>query len=92
MNLDTCYAAKGGSNTAGPTKGANEVSAATNEVIDAPGVSGLSFTPVLVRVLKGFADEHRTENLQLSVMLKHRKTAKVFQLLFRLQEFSSKIA
>lgn len=66
--LDTCYAAKGGSNTAGPTKGANEVIAATNEVIEAPGVSRLSFTRVLVRVLKNFAEKHRTENLQLSAV------------------------
>ena len=68
MILDTCYAAKGGSNTAGPTKGANEVIAATNEVIEAPGVSRLSFTRVLVRVLKNFAEKHRTENLQLSAV------------------------
>ena len=68
MILDTCYAAKGGSNTAGPTKGANEVIAATNEVIQAPGVSRLSFTRVLVRVLKNFAEKHRTENLQLSAV------------------------
>ena len=68
MVLDTCYAAKGGSNTAGPTKGANEVIAATNEVVDAPGVSRLSFTRVLVRVLKNFAEKHRTENLQLSAV------------------------
>ena len=61
MVLDTCYAAKGGSNTAGPTKGANEVIAATNEVIQAPGVSRLSFTRVLVRVLKNFAENHRGE-------------------------------
>ena len=68
MILDTCYAARGGSNTAGPTKGANEVIAATNEVIEAPGVSRLSFTRVLVRVLKNFAEKHRTENLQLSAV------------------------
>ena len=68
MILDTCYAAKGGSNTAGPTKGANEVIAATNEVIEAPGVSRFSFTRVLVRVLKNFAEKHRTENLQLSAV------------------------
>ena len=68
MILDTCYAAKGGSNTAGPTKGANEVIAATNEVIEAPGVSRLSFTRVLVRVLKNFAEKHRTGNLQLSAV------------------------
>ena len=68
MILDTCYAAKGGSNTAGPTNGANEVIAATNEVIQAPGVSRLSFTRVLVRVLKNFAEKHRTENLQLSAV------------------------
>ena len=68
MILDTCYAAKGGSNTAGPTKGANEVIAATNEVIEAPGVSRLSFTRVLVRVLKNFAEKHRTKNLQLSAV------------------------
>ena len=68
MILDTCYAGKGGSNTAGPTKGANEVIAATNEVIEAPGVSRLSFTRVLVRVLKNFAEKHRTENLQLSAV------------------------
>ncbi len=68
MILDTCYAAKGGSNTAGPTKGANEVIATTNEVIEAPGVSRLSFTRVLVRVLKNFAEKHRTENLQLSAV------------------------
>ena len=68
MILDTCYAAKGGSNTAGPTKGANEVIAATNEVIEAPGVSRLSFTRVLVRVLKNFVEKHRTENLQLSAV------------------------
>ena len=68
MILDTCYAAKGGSNTAGPTEGANEVIAATNEVIEAPGVSRLSFTRVLVRVLKNFAEKHRTENLQLSAV------------------------
>ena len=68
MILDTCYAAKGGSNTAGPTNGANEVIAATNEVIETPGVSRLSFTRVLVRVLKNFAEKHRTENLQLSAV------------------------
>ena len=68
MILDSCYAAKGGSNTAGPTNGANEVIAATNEVIEAPGVSRLSFTRVLVRVLKNFAEKHRTENLQLSAV------------------------
>ena len=68
MILDTCYAARGGSNTAGPTKGANEVIAATNEVIEAPGVSRLSFTRVLVRVLKNFAEKHRTKNLQLSAV------------------------
>ena len=68
MILDTCYAGKGGSNTAGPTKGANEVIAATNEVIEAPGVSRLSFTRVLVRVLKNFAEKHRTENMQLSAV------------------------
>jgi Heterokaryon incompatibility protein (HET) len=66
--LDTCYAAKGGSNTAGPTTGANEVIAATNEVNEAPGVSRLSFTRVLVRVLKNFAEKHRAENLQLSAV------------------------
>ena len=66
--LDTCYAAKGGSNNAGPTYGANEVIAATNEVIEAPGISRLSFTRVLVRVLKNFAEKHRTENLQLSAV------------------------
>ena len=69
MILDTCYAAKGGSNSAGPTKGANEVIAATNEVIQAPGVSRLSFTRVLVRVLKNLAERHRTENFQLSAVL-----------------------
>ena len=69
MILDTCYAGKGGSNTAGPTKGANEVIAATNEVIQAPGVSRLSFTRVLVRVLKNLAERHRTENFQLSAVL-----------------------
>lgn len=68
MILDTCYAARGGSNTAGPTKGANEVIAATNEVIEAPGVSRLSFTRVLARVLKNFAEKHRTQNLQLSAV------------------------
>ena len=68
MILDTCYAARGGSNTAGPTKGANEVIAATNEVIEAPGVSRFSFTRVLVRVLKNFAENHRTKNLQLSAV------------------------
>ena len=68
MILDTCYAAKGSSNIGGPTKGANEVIAATNEVIEAPGVSRLSFTRVLVRVLKNFAEKHRTENLQLSAV------------------------
>ena len=68
MILDTCYAARGGSNTAGPTKGANEVIAATNEVDEAPGVSRLSFTRVLVRVLKNFAEKHRTQNLQLSAV------------------------
>ena len=66
MILDTCYAGKGGANTAGPTKGANEVIAATDEVSEAPGVSRLSFTRVLVRVLKNFAEKHRTENWQLS--------------------------
>ena len=69
MILDTCYAGKGGSNTAGPTKGANEVIAATNEVIQAPGVSRLSFTRVLVRVSKNLAERHRTENFQLSAVL-----------------------
>ena len=46
----------------------NEVIAATNEVIEAPGVSRLSFTRVLVRVLKNFAEKHRTENMQLSAV------------------------
>ena len=66
MILDTCYAARAASNAAGPTKGANEVIVATNEVIDAPGVSRLSFTRVLIRVLKNIAERHQTENLQLT--------------------------
>ena len=76
MILDTCYAARGGSNAAGPTKGANEVIAATNEVIEATGVSRLSFTRVLVRVLKNFAEKHRTENLQLTAawLLTHMRS------------------
>jgi hypothetical protein len=44
--------------------GANEVIAATNEDSLAPGVSRLSFTSVLTRVLENFAERHRKENIQ----------------------------
>ena len=66
--LDTCFAGKGGSNTAGATKGANEVIAATNENSLAPGVSRFSFTEVLVRVLGNFAERHRTKDEHLSAV------------------------
>ncbi len=64
--LDTCFGAKGFRNPAGTTKGACEIIAASSHESLAPGVSRLSFTRVLTRVLKNFAERHRTFNESLS--------------------------
>ena len=64
--LDTCFGAKGFRNPAGTTKGACEIIAASSHESLAPGVSRLSFTRVLTRVLKNFAEKHRTYNDHLS--------------------------
>jgi hypothetical protein len=65
--LDTYYAGRGGSHVSGSMsgmRGVNEVIAATNEDSLAPGVSRLSFTSVLTRVLEDFVERHRRENIQ----------------------------
>jgi|SRR2546423_3880344 len=63
---DTCFAGKAGKSTSGSTSGSKEVISACNDSSLAPGVSRLSFTRVLTRVLKNFAERHRLYNDSLT--------------------------
>jgi hypothetical protein len=64
--FDTCFAGKAAKSTSGSASGSKEVISACNDSSLAPGVGRFSFTRVLIRVLKNFAEKHRVCNESLT--------------------------